>query len=515
MLITCYLGVYLVYEVNHRSVNRVKSGIFFKCILVSQAIMNFALWADALFDAACRVEPDNAILFGDDFWIICKPIFKAALVALRILSALLFLMLAMHSDDYDRDTQEASSKKESSDKESNELTKEQTTLAEKTIRKYESQTEGLARAIDQVGAVIKILMCDLKTSKDELSLKETVQNNKGMLKKSHSEFSVASRIKRTLSPTLKFMLKRTNLNYGVSIRLSRMSGDKFFFTAEAISSKQVGTEGFIRAFSFFGLLFILIPPVVLGYSLKLLKDDDVAKYAPELVIHIIVISCCCFLLIPSSPCCHWSIKTRMTLLERVKDLVFNPELTAVTIFCIFGGVIYHFLLFVLLSKENRFFVTGWPQVDVFSAVVSAVLKLVVIWIFRMHKGATFRKRNDSLTEVVLGLLVVCSISLLIMDIQREEFDKNEHILIHHGYLWVEPLIGVLAPLSIDFDLHAALLLYCVFYDYVGFAGECGTLPDSDNGIITNVGDWNESMSAGDFNSLFVEESLSPFSETSV
>ena len=454
-----------MYEVNHRSVNQVRSGPFFRSILISQAILNFTLWADALFDAACRTEPDNAIFFGKDFWDICKPIFKAALVAVRILSALLFLMLAMHgrghahSDNRGEQTKESDDHIELSDiaeKEHHAITAEQADLGKKT-RKYQQHVDDLDRAFKHIETAVRKLLCE-----------------------DHSTSNVAVVSGGKQEPKLSRILSiPSNINYGVVVRLSKLGGNSFEYVAEAISSRQIGTEAFLHSMSFVGLIVILIPPVVLGWALKLVEGDDIAKYAPELIIHSIIIICCLFVLLRRSPVHHWTIKTHVSMVIRLKDLVHNPELSAITIFAIAANL-YHLLLFIFYCEASDLFLDGWPQVDVFAAIISATMRLVVVWIFKMRNGATFRKRNDTLTEIILGTLAACSVSVLIMDIQREEFNDNEHMLVEHLHLsWVEPVLGVLAPLSVDFSLHAALLLYSVFHDYVMFSGEPGSVTVDD------------------------------------
>ena len=474
-------GVYLVYEVNHRSVNQVASGHFFRSVLFSQAILNLALWADALFDVACRIEPDNAIFFGDDFWLICKPIFKAALVALRILSALLFLMLAMHSDDHGDVSVEVpdggkatkletfepaeSGKKEHRNKTNDQQNRDEKTL--KKTRKYEEHVDGLERALEHIENAVRNLLCDDNNTPDGTNDPVVHDENR-------------------LSKFVRLLSIRPDVNYGVVIRLSRIKDNSFQFVAEAISSKQVGTEALMHSLSFLGLILILIPPVVLGWALKLLEGDDAAKYVPELIIHVIIISCCIFILLPHSPVNHWKIKTHVPVVTRLKNLVHDPELSAITIFGIAANW-YHILLFSFYCKDHELFIDALPQVDVFVEIVSATLRLWVVWIFKMRHGATFRKRNDTLTEVVLGILTACSLSVLIMDIQREEFSDNEHTLVHHLHMeWVESVLGVLAPLSVDFSLHGALLLYSVFYDYIKFSGEPGFVGDETDDVVMHV-----------------------------
>lgn len=509
--------MYLFYEVNHRSVNKVKSGPFFRSILVSQAIMNFTLWADALFDAACRVEPDNAIFFGDDFWIICKPIFKAALIALRILSALLFLMLAMHSDSHGGEMRIPIGEGEPSSCDQRDQRSLAAQSSQKKIRKYQEEIDGLDRAVNHIGTAITILLRDSKSKADLFPTADSVDDKRQdaddhgsshRAKKLQSPNAVARMVQRSITTRLSAVKSRpADMNYGVTVVLSRLTGNRFKFVAEAISSNQMGTKALVQSISFLGLVIILVPPVVLGWSLKLVDGDDPSKYAPELLIHLIVIACCLSILIPNSPINHWHIAAQIPFCSRARNLVDNPELSALSIFAI-AATFYHFFLFIFFCKYPDLFALGWAQFDLLAAIVSGVLRLIVVWIFKMHHGAIFRKRNHSITELVLGILFACSMSILIMDIQREEFDHNEHKLVHHLHLeWFEPVSGVLAPLSIDFSLHAALLLYSVFVDYVKFSGESGTLSDSDCDTVFDGPDWSESKLPGYESSQFSETSV--------
>lgn len=465
-------GVYLMYEVSHRRVHQVRSGQFFKSILISQAILNFTLWADALFDTACRTEPDNAIFFGEDFWIICKPIFKAALVAVRILSALLFLMLAMHGqqdrhtheDHRGEQTRERDDHIELSDiaeREHHAITAEQAVMQKKT-RKYCQHVDGLDNAFRHIETAVKKLICE----------EHSTSNGSPPVPMVSDEEKLGRQLPRQLSTMLSVP---SNVNYGVVIRLSKIGNNSFEYVAEAISSKQVATNAFLHSMSFVGLILILIPPVISGWALKLLEEDDVAKYAPEMFVHILMMVCCLFVLDRYSPVRHWTIRKHLPVAVRLKDLVHQPELSAITIFAIAANL-YHLLLFIFYCEANELFLKGWPQLDVLVEIASTTLRLSVVWIFKMRHGAQFKKRNDTLTELILGTLAACSLSVLIMDIEREEFSDNEHKLVEHLHLsWVEPVLGVLAPLSVDFSLHAALLLYSVFHDYVKFSGEPGSV----------------------------------------
>ena len=482
-----YPGMYLFYEVNHRDVNQVELGAFFRSILVSQAILNFTLWADALIDTACRIEPDNAIFFGTDFWIICKPIFKAAQVALRILSSLLFLMLAQNPRHHNAGRTQSNGDVELSvGQRKKDLDTPVIQSPKKKIRRYRQQVEGLDNTIEHVGTVIRSLLSD-----------DTSQN----IVDKEGKRTLTSRLQRLLS-------KQTDMNYGVTFQLTQLKEGTFEIITEAINSRQVATRALWQALSFIGLLVILIPAVVLGFALRLVKGDHAIKYEPELVAHVIIIICCLSIIIPQSPVHHWTIKTRVPVSRRLKDLVYNPELSAITIFGI-AATVYHLVLFIFFCKVHEHFVTAWPQVDNNAAVVSTILRLWVVWLFRMHHGATFRMRNDTLTECVLGLLVSCSLSVLIMDILREEFDENHHNLVYYLQMsWVKPVLAVLAPLSVDFSLHAALLLFSVYHDYIMFAGESGIIHDSKSAVALEVQDSNESKSLG-------YESWSPYAETSV
>lgn len=476
-----FQGMYLFYEVNHRDMNQVELGAFFRSILVSQAILNSTLWAEALIDAACRIEPDNIIYFGTDFWVICKPIFKAAHVALRILSALLFLMLAQNPQHPTRISQ--LDDVELSDGHGNkELNMAAVRSAKKKTRRYRQQVEGLENTIGHVGIAIRNLLGDGTSQKESNKTRHKLQRL--------------------------WSNKNTDVNYGVTFQLAQLSERTFEIVAEAINSRQVATRSLWQALSFIGLLFILIPSVVLGFALRLVKGDHAIKYEPEVVSHAIIILCCLSIIIPRSPVNHWMIKTHVPVTKRIKDLVYNPELSAITIFGI-ASTIYRFTLFIFFCKVQEHFVAAWPQIDNFAAVVSGVLRLWVVWLFRMHHGATFRMRNDTFTECVLGLLISSSLSVLTMDILREEFDDSHHKLIHYLHMpWVEPVLAVLAPLSVDFSLHAALLLFSVYHDYIMFAGEPGLICDHKSCASSDVQDSNESKSLG-------YESSSRYSETSV
>eukprot|EP00118_Oscarella_pearsei_P009922 m.58520 g.58520 ORF g.58520 m.58520 type:complete len:688 (+) comp34819_c0_seq5:1767-3830(+) len=475
-------GMYLVYEVLHRTHNKVREGPILLSILRAQAIINLALWLNALFVTACRVEPDNQIYFGKDVWIIFRPIFRASIVALRILSSLMFFMISFpHKHDAAAATATATAASNGRSPALNQSLK------------------------DEVSAVWSGHMGEVEAKQLEVRNMEVA----------NALAKGSTRIIRSISQGVVPFGKRKDHHYGVVLRaLEADNGNRI--KVEPITNKHIASDALTQAMSFPGLIIVLAPPVVLGWALRLRGHaSEPARYVPELVMNFVIIVCCVVIFIPKYAL-PWSKGTRKSS-ERLRDFFSDPELLATSIFGV-GASLYYLVPFVLYCKYQDHFMNAWPQLNSFFGFLSVVLQLLVIILFHMRDMFSLQKPDHLTSLIVFGIMVTSSVSLFIMQIEREEFGVDEHTFVHDVHLgWVEPLLGVLVPLAIDFRLHAFLLTYSTYADYAGRHAESFANQDEDDASSVVAGDRNsdpyrsiaaDSNNAGDpYNSTVPERRI--------
>ena len=425
--------MYLVYEVNHRTHNKVREGTILLSVQRALAIINLVLWFDALLETACRIEPDNEIFFGRDVWVIFRPIFRASIVALRILSALMFFMIGFPRAKSGDDTLSTAATIQS-------LRHEVSAVWHDHMTEVEAKRRGYSSSPSKMGGTRKTMV-------------------------------------RALSEGIVPFGKRRDHHYGVVLHaLAADDGNRI--KVEPITNKHIASMALGQSLSFPALIIILAPPVVLGWALRLRGNaDEPARYVPEFFMNCVVIFCCVVICLPKYAL-PWS-RGYQPVLTRLRDFFSDPELIATTIFGI-GAALYYIVTFALYVKHrDNFLVDVWPQLNAFFGAIATVLQLVVIILFHMKDMLWLRKPDHLASLLVFGLLVISSMSLFIMQIEREEFGVDEHHFVHNLHLsWVEPLLGVLIPLAIDFRLHAFLLTYAIYADYAAkpdgaFVGQAG------------------------------------------
>ena len=405
------------------------------------------MWGHSIADTVCRSEVDNAAIVGNQVWELFDPIFGSAIVFFRILSGCLYISLALLSilknhteDDSSRNVDERNGDEGNGDERNGD-------------ERNGDERNGDERNGDEGNG-------------DERNGDER-NGDEGNGDESSDEANFMG--------VAKFMYSNRNKVWKQTLTISNTPGANTI----TISYSARDTRFYRNTVrSYYGTIVAVVfavAPVVAYDTLarqvgKTQKSER--KHFVELVLNGLLIFLSGLFIICRGRCCicEWKkelfdcLRNRQQISrccssdhechvckcdvsECIKQFLRNIEIPVFFIFTIFSGIFY-----IALAGSEQGVDLATDIVGLFAVILQSVF---VFWTALIPNPLNLLLRghtHHSWNSFFLSLLMATTLGSLAVDIEREHWGPTVHD---------KPYLRALAPLLVDFRVHAAILTYSV------------------------------------------------------